>query len=80
MGTGWNMPDGCTESMIPGYNDIEIDIEFQCNNEDCGNEWTESDMTVDPTCGGHEVEAVCPECETLVKFDWEPYIPDYRYD
>jgi hypothetical protein len=80
MGTGWNMPDGVTESMIPGYNDVEMDIEFQCDNEDCGNEWTESDMTVDPTCGGHEVEAVCPECEKLVKFDWEPYIPDYRYD
>lgn len=78
--TGYNMPDGVTESMIPGYNDIEIDIEFQCDNEDCGNEWTESDMTVDPTCGGHEVEAVCPECETLVKFNWEPHDPRDDYD
>lgn len=76
MGTGWNMPDGVTESMIPGYNDIETDVEFQCDNEDCGNEWTEADVTVDPTSGGHEVEAVCSECETLVKFQWEPYVPD----
>jgi hypothetical protein len=76
----WNMPDGVTESMIPGYNDIEMDIEFQCNNGECFHEWTESDMTVDPTSGGHEVEAVCPECNLLVKFDWEPYIPDYEYD
>jgi hypothetical protein len=76
MGTGWNMPDGVTESMIPGYNDIEMDVEFHCDNEECYHEWTEPDMTVDPTCGGHEVEATCPECKTLVKFEWEPYVPD----
>lgn len=76
MGSGYNMPPGCYESDIPGYNDIEMDVEFQCDNEDCGNEWTEADVAVDPTSGGHDVEAVCPECETLVKFEWEPCVPD----
>jgi hypothetical protein len=68
----WNMPDGVTESMIPGYNDVEMDIEFDC---ECGNEWTEPDMMVDPSSGGHEVEATCPECGAVVKFNWEPYDP-----
>lgn len=71
-----NLPPGCKLSDIPGWNDIEMDIEFQCDNEDCYHEWTEPDMTVDPTSGGHEVEATCPECKTLVKFEWEPYVPD----
>jgi hypothetical protein len=30
---------------------------------------------VDPSSGGHEVEATCPECKAVVKFDWEPYDP-----
>lgn len=78
------MPDGVTESMIPGYNDIETDVEFQCGNEDCGNEWTEPDVTVDPTSGGHDVEATCPVCGTLTTINWEPEMPepydDYDYD
>lgn len=74
---GYNLPDGVTESMIPGYNDIEEDIDFEC---ECGNEWTEPDITVDPTSGGHEVEATCPECNTLVKRNWEPYDPRDDYD
>lgn len=72
-----NLPPGCKLSDIPGWNDIEMDINFDC---ECGNEWTEKDMTVDPSSGGHEVEAVCPECNTLVKFDWEPYDPRDDYD
>jgi len=71
-----NLPPGCKLSDIPGWNDVEMDIEFHCDNEECYHEWTEPDMTVDPSSGGHEVEAVCPECKTLVKFDWEPYVPD----
>lgn len=77
----WNMPPGVTESMIPGYNEYETDVKFECDNEDCYYEWEQPDVTVDPSIsGGHEVEANCPECKTLVKRNWEPYDPRDDYD
>jgi hypothetical protein len=65
MGTGYNMPDGVTERDIPGWNDIEVSINFTCElTDDCG-DWTENDVTVD-ACGGHDVEATCPVCGELI--------------
>lgn len=76
MGSGFNMPEGVYERDIPGYNDIEVTIGFQCDaTEDCG-DWDEENVTVD-SGGGHEVEAICPVCEITVKQDYDGYEPDY---
>jgi hypothetical protein len=61
MATGYNMPDGVTESMIPGYNDIEVSLKFECETDDCLLEWEEDDCTVDPRVECR-VDAVCPNC------------------
>jgi hypothetical protein len=65
MGSGFNMPDGVYERDIPGYNDIEVDITFECNATDKCGEWPEENVTVDKE-GGHDVEARCPQCGELV--------------
>jgi hypothetical protein len=81
MGTGYNMPDGVTERDIPGWNDIEVSINFTCElTDDCG-DWTENDVTVD-ACGGHDVEATCPVCgELFYGEDSDDYIDrDDIYD
>lgn len=61
MGSGFNMPDGCYESDIPGWNDIEIDYLFSC--EECNCEWEEL-VDVDPT-SQCDFESTCPDCGTL---------------
>ncbi len=63
--TGWNLPPGCSESDLPGWHDVEEDIEFEC---ELGHIWIETDVTVDDR-GGHDVEAKCPECgEEVTKY------------
>ena len=64
MGSGFNLPPGCYDSDLPGWHDVERDVDFECANEECGHEWTEVDVTVDSR-GDHDVEANCPECKTL---------------
>ena len=76
MGSGFNLPDGCYESDLPGWNDIQVTLGFQCAaTEGCG-DWDEEDVTVDPG-GGHEVEAVCLVCGATVKRDYDGHESDY---
>jgi hypothetical protein len=73
MGSGYNLPPGCYESDLPGWNDVEVDIRFECDaTEDCG-DW-DQEVTVDSR-GGHEVEAACPVCGATVE---TTYDPDYE--
>jgi DNA-directed RNA polymerase subunit RPC12/RpoP len=69
FGSGFNLPPGCYERDLPGYNDIEVDMDFFCS--DCDHEWTESDVTVDER-GCDDVEAECPECGKTVSKDYDP--------
>jgi hypothetical protein len=69
MGSGWNLPPGCYESDLPGWHDVEVDMDFFC--EECDHEWTESDVTVDAR-GCDDVEATCPKCEKTVTKDYDP--------
>lgn len=69
--SGYNMPPGVTESMIPGYYEREEDVAFQCGNEECEDTWTEC-VSVDPSSGGHDVEAECPSCGETANVAWEP--------
>jgi hypothetical protein len=63
--SGYNLPPGCFERDLPGYNDIDVDIDFICEEtDDCG-EWTES-VSADPR-GGYDVETHCPVCGEKVK-------------
>jgi hypothetical protein len=75
-----NLPPGCKLSDIPGWNEYETDVKFECDNEDCYHEW-EEEVTVDPSIsGGHDVEGTCPECKTVYVKHWEPYDPRDDYD
>lgn len=66
--SGFNLPPGCRESDIPGYHDIDVDINFYC--DPCEEWWTEC-VTVDER-GCEDVEAACPKCSTKVLVDYEP--------
>lgn len=72
-----NLPPGCKLSDLPGWNDIEVDIDFEC--DDCDVTWTEHDVTVD---SGSEckVESVCPMCNVTHVTTWEPDNDDGDYD
>ena len=69
FGSGFNLPPGCYERDLPGYHDIEVDMDFVCTG--CEYEWTEHDCTVDER-GGSEVEADCPKCEHTNAKDYDP--------
>ena len=69
MGSGYNLPPGCYERDLPGYNDIEVDVDFTCSG--CDAEWSESDVTVDAR-GGHDVESTCPSCGKTVTQEYNP--------
>jgi hypothetical protein len=69
MGSGFNLPPGCYESDLPGWHDVEVDMDFFCS--DCDHEWTESDVTVDAR-GCVDVEAECPKCGKTVSRDYDP--------
>ena len=71
--SGFNLPDGCYESDLPGWHDIQTDVAFTC--KECGHEWIEHDMTVDER-GGHDVESDCPECEVSNTKFYERYSND----
>lgn len=79
MGSGFNMPDGVYERDIPGYNDIEVTVPFTCGNEDCGMEWEENDVPVDPDCEC-DCEAVCPGCGTQTTVSYLHNDHASRYD
>jgi len=58
--SNFNLPPGCSQSDLPGWHEIERDIDFNCGM--CKHEWTEHDLTVDAR-GDHDVEADCPKCK-----------------
>jgi len=74
MGSGFNLPPGCYESDLPGWHDVEVDMDFFC--EGCDHTWTEEDVTVDAR-GCDDVEAECPKCGIAVEQD---YIPQIDWD
>lgn len=63
---GWNLPPGCRESDLPGYNDIEVELSFTCR--ECGRTF-EAEATVDAR--GSEAEAEC-ECGETAFSEYEP--------
>jgi hypothetical protein len=69
-----NLPPGVTNSMLPGWHDTEVDIDFYCDH--CEEEWTEYDYTVDGR-GDSFVESVCPKCKKAESYTWNPPQPDY---
>jgi len=61
--SGFNLPPGCRESDLPGYNDIEVTIAMTC--QECNSEWNEEDVPVDARDGmTTDVDGECPECVT----------------
>ena len=77
LGSGFNLPPGCYERDLPGYYDIEADVDFICNGTDgCGHKWTEEDASVDERgCDG--VEADCPACGVTAVAKYRPPVSDY---
>lgn len=69
MSFGWDYPPGVSASDIPGYNDVERTVVFECDNSEEHEEdyQFEEECTVDGRLH-HEsyVEAECPKCGTLV--------------
>jgi hypothetical protein len=69
MGSGYNLPPGCYESDLPGWHDIEVDLDFCCDS--CDREWTEHDVTVDSR-GEDGLESECKECGQTTRTNYTP--------
>ena len=38
---GWNLPDGCRVSDLPGWNDEDGEVEMTCQSPTCDHTWSE---------------------------------------
>jgi hypothetical protein len=79
MGSGFNLPPGCYESDLPGYNDVDGEVEFECETDDCEIVTFSEDCTWDSRDNDVTVSAICPGCNVEVTsvVNSSPYEPDY---
>lgn len=80
MGSGYNLPDGCYESDLPGWGDKEVEGEFECPNDKCQSEYAFSaEVLID---GGYrnvqEVEVECPTCGHTFTASYDNSVDDGR--
>lgn len=82
MGSGYNLPDGCYESDLPGYWEVDDTVTVDC--PECGREFTtdvcydsKRDKTYDVTCDktdggcGYEWEELTPKEAHRQEMAWE---------
>ena len=67
MNSGYNLPHGCFERDLPGYNDIVVEVTIKC--ESCGKSWDE-EIEVDPS--GSEFYTECGSCGETHNGYYEP--------
>jgi hypothetical protein len=70
MGSGYNLPDGCYDSDLPGYYDEEETVELDC--PECGRTFT-TDVCYDRRDDDYQV--TCETTDGGCGAEWSEYTP-----